>query len=103
MLFHPDGNLMPILEGLIEAGTDLLHSLEPLAGINPGKIHRLYPDRRIEKACRFVVTCKAELGVRFQTRVKCPGTPGLKAAVSSSMLLDKNPMWKIKRNPHEYC
>jgi hypothetical protein len=44
VLFHSDGNLMPILEDLIEAGTDLLHPLEPLAGMDTGKIHRLYPD-----------------------------------------------------------
>ncbi len=44
VLFHSDGNLMQILDDLVEAGVDLLHPLEPLAGMDPGKIHKLYPD-----------------------------------------------------------
>ena len=44
VLFHSDGNLMEILDDLVDAGIDLLHPLEPLAGMDPGEIHRRYPD-----------------------------------------------------------
>ena len=44
VLFHSDGNLMEILDDLVNAGIDLLHPLEPLAGMDPGEIHRRYPD-----------------------------------------------------------
>jgi len=43
VLFHSDGNLTEILDDLVEAGIDLLHPLEPLAGMDPGEIHRRYP------------------------------------------------------------
>jgi len=43
VLFHSDGNLWEILDDLVSAGIDLLHPLEPLAGMDPGKIHRRYP------------------------------------------------------------
>jgi hypothetical protein len=42
--FHSDGNLMEILDDLVDAGMDILHPLEPLAGMNTGEIHRRYPD-----------------------------------------------------------
>ena len=44
VLFHSDGNLMRILDDLVEAGIDLLHPLEPLAGMDPLEIHRRYPN-----------------------------------------------------------
>lgn len=43
MLFHSDGNLSEILDDLVDAGIDLLHPVEPLAGMDPGEIHRRYP------------------------------------------------------------
>ncbi len=44
VLFHSDGNLMEILDDLVEAGIDLLHPVEPMAGMDPGEIHKRYPD-----------------------------------------------------------
>lgn len=44
VLFHSDGDLMEILDDLVEAGIDLMHPVEPLAGMDPGEIHRRYPD-----------------------------------------------------------
>ena len=41
--FHSDGNLMPVMDDLVGAGIDLLHPVEPLAGMEPGEIHRRYP------------------------------------------------------------
>lgn len=44
VLFHSDGDLTEILDDLVEAGIDLLHPVEPLAGMDPKEIHRRYPD-----------------------------------------------------------
>jgi len=43
VLFHSDGNLNPILDGLVEAGIDGLNPIEVLAGMNIGDIHCRYP------------------------------------------------------------
>ncbi len=43
VMFHSDGNLNPILDGLVEAGIDGLNPLEVLAGMEVGDIHRRYP------------------------------------------------------------
>lgn len=43
VLFHSDGNLNPILDGLVEAGIDGLNPIEVLAGMDVGDIHRRYP------------------------------------------------------------
>lgn len=42
--FHSDGNLMPILGDLVEAGIDLLNPIETAAGMDIAEIHRRYPD-----------------------------------------------------------
>jgi len=44
VLFHSDGDLMPILGGLVEAGIDGLNPIEVLAGMDVGEIHRRWPD-----------------------------------------------------------
>lgn len=44
VLFHSDGDLMRILDDLVEAGIDMLHPMEPLAGMDPRETHRRYPD-----------------------------------------------------------
>lgn len=43
VLFHSDGNLMPILGLLVDAGIDGLNPIEIMAGMDVGEIHRLYP------------------------------------------------------------
>jgi hypothetical protein len=43
VLFHSDGNLFRILDGLVEAGIDALNPLEILAGMDVGEVHRRYP------------------------------------------------------------
>ena len=43
VLFHSDGNLLPILDGLVAAGIDGLNPLEVLAGMDPAVVHRRYP------------------------------------------------------------
>lgn len=43
VLFHSDGNLWSLLDGLVEAGIDGLNPLEILAGMDPVEAHRRYP------------------------------------------------------------
>jgi hypothetical protein len=43
VLFHSDGNLWKILDGLVEAGIDALNPIEVMAGMDVGEIHRRYP------------------------------------------------------------
>lgn len=44
VLFHSDGNLWDILDDLVKAGIDLFHPVEPLAGMDPGEVHKRYPN-----------------------------------------------------------
>ena len=44
VLFHSDGDLNPILDGLVEAGIDGLNPIEVLANMDVGDIHRRYPN-----------------------------------------------------------
>lgn len=39
---HTDGNIMPIIDQLAEAGPHALHSLDPQAGIDIGQVKKLY-------------------------------------------------------------
>lgn len=42
---HSDGNIMPIIDQLVEAKPDALHSLDPQAGVDIAEVKRLYGDR----------------------------------------------------------
>ena len=42
---HTDGNIMPILDQLVEAGPHALHSIDPQAGVDIAEVKRLYGDR----------------------------------------------------------
>lgn len=42
---HTDGNIMPILDQLVQAGPHALHSLDPQAGVDIGQVRRLVGDR----------------------------------------------------------
>ena len=41
--FHSDGNLTPIMDGLVEAGIDVLNPIEVAAGMDIALLHRRYP------------------------------------------------------------
>jgi uroporphyrinogen decarboxylase len=43
VMFHSDGNLNSILDGLVEAGIDGLNPIEILADMDVGDIHRRFP------------------------------------------------------------
>lgn len=42
---HTDGNIMPIVDQLIEANPHAIHSLDPQAGVDIGEIKSLYGDQ----------------------------------------------------------
>ena len=42
---HTDGDLMPVLDQIVESGIDGLHSLDPMAGVDIAEVKRLYGDR----------------------------------------------------------
>jgi hypothetical protein len=41
--FHSDGDLMPIMDGLVDAGIDMLNPIETAAGMDIAELHRRYP------------------------------------------------------------
>ena len=42
---HTDGNIMPILDRLVDAGPHALHSLDPQGGVDIAEVKRLAGDR----------------------------------------------------------
>ncbi|HUT23840.1 MAG TPA: uroporphyrinogen decarboxylase family protein [Sumerlaeia bacterium] len=42
---HTDGNIMPIIDDLVEAGPHALHSLDPMAGVDIREVKERYGDR----------------------------------------------------------
>jgi len=42
---HTDGNVMPILDQIVDSGIHALHSLDPMAGVDIAEVKRLYGDR----------------------------------------------------------
>lgn len=42
---HTDGNIMPILDQMVQCGPDALHSLDPQGGIDLAEVKRLYGDK----------------------------------------------------------
>jgi hypothetical protein len=44
-LFHSDGNLMEIMDDLLQTGIDGLNPIETAAGMNLGEVYRKYGDR----------------------------------------------------------
>ena len=42
---HTDGNIMPIIDMLVEAGPDALHSIDPQAGVDIKEVKEKYGDR----------------------------------------------------------
>ena len=42
---HTDGNIMPVIDQLVQANPHALHSLDPQGGVDIAKVKRLYGDR----------------------------------------------------------
>ena len=45
MIKHTDGNIMPIIQSLVDAGPHALHSIDPMAGVDIREVKRLYGDK----------------------------------------------------------
>lgn len=45
MIKHTDGNIMPIIDTLVQCNPHALHSLDPMAGVDIREVKRLYGDR----------------------------------------------------------
>ena len=45
MIKHTDGNIMPILSSLVQAGPHALHSIDPMAGVDIREVKRLYGNK----------------------------------------------------------
>ena len=45
VIFHSDGDIRPILDGLVEAGVDAINPVEPRAGMDVPTLCRKYADR----------------------------------------------------------
>lgn len=43
VMFHSDGCLYEMLDGLVDAGVDFLNPIEVMAGMDIGRIHKSYP------------------------------------------------------------
>ena len=42
---HTDGNIMPILDQIVDCGPDALHSIDPQGGMSLARVRELYGDR----------------------------------------------------------
>ncbi|TFF85942.1 MAG: hypothetical protein EU551_02965 [Promethearchaeota archaeon] len=47
IILHSDGYIMPLLDSVIEAGFDGIHSIEPTAGMDIGEIKKKYGDELV--------------------------------------------------------
>lgn len=45
MIKHTDGNIMPIIDQMVDCHPHALHSLDPMAGVDIREVKRLYGDR----------------------------------------------------------
>jgi uroporphyrinogen decarboxylase len=71
LIKHSDGNLNPILRDLIETGIDGIHSIEPIAGMDLGRVKAEYGDRICLMGnvdCTYTLTTKPVESV--QAKVK---------------------------------
>lgn len=59
---HTDGNILPILEELVDAEPHALHSLDPMAGVDIRQVKEMYGDRLA--LCGNVCCAKLQTGTR---------------------------------------
>ncbi|HOX39934.1 MAG TPA: uroporphyrinogen decarboxylase family protein [Candidatus Brocadiia bacterium] len=85
---HTDGNILPLMEMILEAGFDCLDPIDPLGGLEIGKIKKEYGDRIALKgnvACAGVlVTGSVKDVVRETLEVMRKAAPGGGFILSSS-------------------
>jgi uroporphyrinogen decarboxylase len=81
LLFHSDGNYTSIIPDLIELGFDGIHSLEPNAGVDIGKVKEQYGDKLVllgnidvTYILSHASTYEVELAVKECIRKAAPGS-----------------------------
>jgi hypothetical protein len=93
VLFHSDGNVLPLLDMLVDAGIDALNPLERRAGMDPFLVRDRYPDlalvggmdntgtlidgppSRIENEARELIDLGSEGGLVIGTHSISPDVP----------------------------
>lgn len=68
---HTDGNILPLLEMILETGIDCLDPIDPVAGMDIGQIKRRYGDRLALKGnvdCAYTLTFGTERDVVEETK-----------------------------------
>lgn len=76
---HTDGDIMPILDQLVEAGPHALHSLDPMAGVDPQEIKKLVGSKLAlcgNVNCAILQTGTVEETIADSKRALRDGMPG---------------------------
>ena len=84
---HTDGNIMPILDQLIECKPDALHSLDPQGGVDLAVVKRLYGDKVCligNVNCGLLQTGSEEEVIKDVRRALTEGMPGFGYIFSTS-------------------
>lgn len=85
---HSDGNVMPLMRGMLDAGVDAFQAIEPRAGMDLGRLKREYGERLTligNVDCSTVLVWGPEEAVRAQTEAAIrTGGPGGGFLLSSS-------------------
>ena len=84
---HTDGNVMPILDMIVDAGPDAVHSLDPQGGVDLKEVKKLYGDRVCligNVNCAMMQTGTEEELVADVRRSLREGMPGYGYIFSSS-------------------
>jgi len=100
---HTDGNIMPILDQLVQARPDALHSLDPQGGVDIAEVKRLYGDEvclignvncglmdtgtlaEVQESARYALRCGMPGGGYVFSTSNCVYT-GMKLARYEAML-----------------
>ncbi len=80
-ILHSDGNLMHIMDSIVECGFDGLHSLEPTAGMDIAEVKKLYGNKlcllgNIDVAHVLVNGTKKEVYEAVKYAIKVAGSGG---------------------------
>ena len=84
---HTDGNVMPILDMIVDCGPDAVHSLDPQGGVDLAEAKRLYGDRVCligNVNCGLMQTGTEEEHIEDVRRALRQGMPGYGYIFSTS-------------------
>jgi uroporphyrinogen decarboxylase len=88
---HSDGNLKPILDGLVDAGIDALHSIDPSAGMDIGEVKKRYGHRlclcgKVDCAWTLVNASPGEVAKETRNCIKRASPGGGNILCSSNVI-----------------